>query len=398
MTGIAGLRGTGQFTTDFRPTNYRELYTLLEPNGSAPLNALLAMMGSESTDDFKYNNFRDELPARVFTVDHVAGYNTSDTSIQLTSGDDVAFIMTGTLLVNVNTGEILQADADADTATYIATFVGGRNIGSTSLSITDGDVLAVVGSAFAQGGNGAQAISFDASVAYNYTQIFKTAYSITGSMQKTFFRTGDKEQEYSEKALKLHMGEIERSMFFGKRHLKNSSSATPTAYTGGLFTTLSQVEDVSAYAEANVMDEETFDRLLIESVFAFGGSEKVMFAGAKVAGHLQLFGKNRWNPTVLDNTYGVNITRYMTFCGSLNVILHPQFRQIPTLDETAVVLDMQYLKYRYMAGRDTDIKRNIQDNDADLVKHQYLTDCGLELTQDKPHTVIKNWTYHVSQA
>ena len=37
MTAITGLRGTGQFDASFRPTNYRELFTLLEPNGTAPL-------------------------------------------------------------------------------------------------------------------------------------------------------------------------------------------------------------------------------------------------------------------------------------------------------------------------------------------------------------------------
>ena len=62
MAGIQGLRGTGQFTTDFRPKNYRELFTLLEPNGNAPLNGLLAMTGSEATDDPEFKNFRDELP------------------------------------------------------------------------------------------------------------------------------------------------------------------------------------------------------------------------------------------------------------------------------------------------------------------------------------------------
>ena len=65
MAGIQGLRGTGQFTTDFRPKNYRELFTLLEPNGNAPLNALLSMTSSEATDDPEFKNFRDELPARV---------------------------------------------------------------------------------------------------------------------------------------------------------------------------------------------------------------------------------------------------------------------------------------------------------------------------------------------
>ena len=58
---IQGMRGTGEFTSDFRPKNYRELFTLLEPNGNAPLNAMLAMGSSEPTDDPEYKNFRDEL-------------------------------------------------------------------------------------------------------------------------------------------------------------------------------------------------------------------------------------------------------------------------------------------------------------------------------------------------
>ena len=49
MAAIQGMRGTGEFSSDFRPKNYRELFTLLEPNGNAPLNALLSMGSSEST-------------------------------------------------------------------------------------------------------------------------------------------------------------------------------------------------------------------------------------------------------------------------------------------------------------------------------------------------------------
>ena len=82
MTAITGLRGTGQFGTEFRPTNYRELFTLLEPNGTAPLQALLSMAGSESTDDPKFNHFRDELPNRTLTVNGAVA-STSTTSIVL---------------------------------------------------------------------------------------------------------------------------------------------------------------------------------------------------------------------------------------------------------------------------------------------------------------------------
>lgn len=66
MAAIQGMRGSGEWSADqdVRPTNYRELFTLLEPNGNAPLNAMLAMGSSEPTDDPTYKNFRDELPDR----------------------------------------------------------------------------------------------------------------------------------------------------------------------------------------------------------------------------------------------------------------------------------------------------------------------------------------------
>ena len=109
MTAISGLRGTGEFTTDFRPTNYRELFTLLEPNGSAPLQALLSMTSSESVDDPKYNHFRDEVPDRVLKINNGGGYNNSATSLTVYSDGDIKFVTAGTTLVNLNTGEVMRA-------------------------------------------------------------------------------------------------------------------------------------------------------------------------------------------------------------------------------------------------------------------------------------------------
>jgi hypothetical protein len=191
------------------------------------------------------------------------------------------------------------------------------------------------------------------------------------------------------KALKLHMQDIERAMFFGKKHEANASSSQPTRYTGGLINTITNVNDRSTASGA--MTEDQFDRALIEDVFAFGSNQKIMFCGAKVAGHLQKFGKDRWQPTVVEGTYGVNLTRYSTFAGDLMVHLHPQFRQVPGMDNAAVIIDFPHLKYRFMEGRDTQLLRDRQANDMDAVKHEYLTECGLELLQDKTHHYIKNW-------
>ena len=62
-----GMRGTGSFAADHRPVNYREKYLMLEPNGSAPLTAILSMLPSEATDDQEFHNFRKDLPSFTFT-------------------------------------------------------------------------------------------------------------------------------------------------------------------------------------------------------------------------------------------------------------------------------------------------------------------------------------------
>lgn len=385
MAGIQGLRGTGQFDSDFRPKNYRELFTLLEPNGNAPLNALLAMTSSEATDDPEFKNFRDELPERRLTVNGAVA-SASTTSITVDAGNDNLFAVAGTIIVNAQTGEVMRCTADA-TATGLTV---ERNIGGTSHTIADNADLFIAGTAYEEGATSPTGVSFDATVADNFTQIFRTSFTVTETLRATNLRTGDKEDEMATKALKMHMQDIERAMFFGKKHEANGSTSQPLRYTGGLINTVSNVIDRST--ASNSMTEDQFDRALIEDVFAFGSKQKIMFCGAKVAGHLQKMGKDRWQPTAVEGSYGVNLTQYTTFAGDLMVHLHPQFRQVPGMDNAAVIIDFPYLKYRYMEGRDTQLLRDRQSNDQDAVKHEYLTECGLELLQDKVHTYIKNWT------
>ena len=388
MAAVQGLRGTGEFSVDFRPKNYRELFTLLEPNGNAPLNALLAMGSSESTDDPEYKNFRDELPDRKMKINNSGGYNASATTVVIDAADDNKYAITGSIVVNSNTGEVMHVTADTTTTNLVVT----RNVGGTTFTITDNDDLFVAGFAAAEGASTPTAITFDATVASNYTQIFRTAFSVSNTLRSTYLRTGDKEDEAMTKALKLHMSDIERAMFFGKKHEASGSTAQPTRYTGGLTTQLSNVIDCDSDIDGDgSMSETQFDEQLISTVFKFGSTQKIAFVGETIAHHLQEFGKNRWSPTSIEGSYGVNFTRYQTFAGDLLVHLHPQFRQIPNMKQSVVIIDFPYISYRYLQGRDTTLLENRQSPGADSVTHEYLTECGLELIQDKVHSYIKNW-------
>ena len=392
MAAIQGLRGTGEFSTDFRPKNYRELFTLLEPQGNAPLNALLAMGSSEGTDDPEFKNFRDELPDRKLKVNGAVA-STSTTTITVDASDDNKFAINGSIVINSETGEVMHCTADTTGTTLTVT----RNVGGTAHQIADDAELFIAGYAAQEGGSAPTAISFDAVVANNFCQIFRTAFSVTNTLNSTYLRTVDKMDEAMTKALKLHMSDIERAMFFGVKHESSGNTAQPTRFTGGLINSLTNVVDINTdYASyggtaAGVMTEEGFDSLLISSIFKYGSSQKIAFVGENVANQLQQIGKDRWQPTAVDGTYGVSLTRYQSFAGDLMVHLHPQFRQIPGMKNAMVIVDFPYLSYRYLEGRDTQLLENRQAPDLDAQLNEYLTECGLELIQDKVHAYIKNW-------
>jgi len=394
-TPIQGLRGSGQFDTTFRPRNYRELFTLLEPNGNSPLNALLSMGQSESTNDPAFRNFRDELPERVMKVNGaVSSTGTGSETITLDADNENKFAISGSIVVNGTTGEVMHVTADTTGTSLVVT----RNVGGTAHAIADDAELFIAGFAAQEGADTPTAVSFDAIMIENFCQIFRTSFSVTGTMNSTYLRTGDKQDEARVKALKMHMSDIERAMFFGKKDEDNASSAQPRRFTGGLMTSLTNKFDVSTASSSainaadGILTEEEFDLALTETIFKFGSNSKIAFVGAKVANHLQQFGKDRWQPTQVEGAYGVNLTRYSTFAGDLMVHLHPQFRQIPGMDTAMVIVDFPYLSYRYLEGRDTQLLEGRQNPGADTEVSEYLTEAGLELMQDSVHAVIEGWS------
>ena len=405
MTAIQGLRGSGTFDVDHRPKNYREVFTMLEPNGSAPLNALLAMTVSQPTNDPEFKNFRDILPDRKLKVKTAA--TNSATTIALTASGDNKYALNGAVVVvakkvaasTASIGEVMHVTADVtDASMTVRRNVGGTAFTGTTGALSVGDELIITGYAAQEGGTSPTAISFDATVATNYTQIFRTAFQVSGTLQNTYLRTGPKMAEAKRKALKLHMIDIERSMFFGKKHETSGTTAQPTRYTGGLVNSITETVDLTTdyddygATSAGNLTEEGFDQVLIERVFKYGSKEKLAFVGTSVANTLQQIAKDRWEISGVNGSYGVNLTRYSTYTGDLMVKLHPQFRQIPGMENTMIIIDLPELCYRYLNNRDTQLLMNRQANDADSTKHEYMTECGLELKQDKVHAIIKNWS------
>lgn len=386
MAATLGMRGTGDFAADHRAQNWREKFLMLKPNGAAPLNAILSMLPSEATDDPVYNNFRKDLPN--FTFVHSGTALAAGVTLTATSATDAGYIKIGSLLRNFSTGEVVKVTAKPSSTTFTVT----RGIGNsgTGIAVAASDVFLLIGDANAEGATAPESVSFDAASTYNHTQIFREPIKLTRTATKTEFRTGDQYKEKLVDALDMHLMKMERAMIFGKRDSITGSNGHPERYTGGILSFLStNVLDVSG--TSGVMSERTFDTWLAQYAFAFGSSDKLFLTGWKVADLINQIAKARWTIDVVSpgDSYGIGMTRYVTPFGNLMVKTHPQFRQISGAEKMGLLLDTADLRYRYVD--DTALLKDRQTNDTDGVMDEYLTECGLEMLQEKTHGLITGW-------
>jgi hypothetical protein len=70
----------------------------------------------------------------------------------------------------------------------------------------------------------------------------------------------------------------------------------------------------------------------------------------------------------------------------MNMVQHPLLTN--GYADYSIALDMDYLAYRPLSGRDTKLMTNIQAADEDGRRDQYITEAGLELRLPKAHGIL----------
>jgi len=124
---FSGMRGTGDWVANQRPENWRQQILYLYPNGSAPLTAILSMMGSESVDDPRFHWWTQEQSAVGGAVSHI--YTLPDLSKAYVSGGvagDVVYAQITTTLANrIREGhQILLRDASDYSVDVVGKVIG----------------------------------------------------------------------------------------------------------------------------------------------------------------------------------------------------------------------------------------------------------------------------------
>ncbi len=406
MTAIAGLRGTGNWETDERPKNFREFILKRNPNGTAPMFALMAKVGKESVDDPEFA-WWDE-PNDLVRLQVAGALNSSDTLVTVDSSDP----STGTphnhwgLAKHLVPGDLLLVEPATDAATFdheilkVTSVVSDTQFmveraqaGTSAASIANDLYLLKIGSVFAEGTGPPQATTRNPIKYYNYTQIFKTTYEITKTAAVTKTRTGDPVKNDKARRTWDHARDIELAFLFGERSEGTGSNGKPIRTTRGLRRWIPGRNTkilASSWAVANAATPGNDLLTAISPVFDFdsrAGDERIAFCGNGALNKINaaiMKGTNigastiNWNGSA--TMWGMHFKRLELPQGTIFIKTHPLMNRHGLYKNAMFIIDFSSIKYRPMKGRDTTPEDNIQAKGEDLQRGQWLTEAGMEVT------------------
>lgn len=387
MAAILGMRGTGNFTADERPKNWREKILALFPNGEAPLTAILSQLASEGTDDPEFNWWEKRLPLQRLATN--AAF-TTETTLTFVSGAKDA--VAGTILIVEATAELVRVTTDPANDTTLVVERSWGTVG-TGGGIGSGGFLTIIGNVHEEGSAVPTSRSYAPTKIRNYTQIFRTSLRLTRTARRTRLRY-DSSGPYIEakrEALSLHSVEMEKAFLFGEAVESTGAAGFPMRSTGGLMTFIVTNKGGSLFNQNGTLTQTELDSLC-EEIFRYGSNEKLVLCGSTFLNAISALAKNNGtvNITPASTTYGMHITQWTSPFGTLMFKNHPLMSQHPLWRKDAFVIDTRNLIYR--ALDDTKFIKNRQNNGDDCSLDEFLTECGLEVHFEETHAYIQGVT------
>ena len=114
-----------------------------------------------------------------------------------------------------------------------------------------------------------------------------------------------------------------------------------------------------------------------------GGDERIVFCGNEALNVInkiiQIDGGTQMQFGDTITQFGMNLTKMVIPQGTLYFRRHPLLSRNTLYNKSLWIIDFSSLRWRHMPGRDTHFEDNIQGNDEDTQKGQWLTEGGLEV-------------------
>lgn len=379
MATVTGSMTTTNVLSDQLAIDIGEQISLLEPS-SQPLSVFTRAAGKRATVRTKFAWLEEESKARFDTVAVEAAAEAG--TITASNG---TYYQQWDQVINTRTGEQFRVDSVNENVLSVT-----RGIGSTKAIMLATDELYIIGSAQPENDTSKTARSSVPAKFENYTQIFRTPFEISGSLEASGFMVQPAEWPRQARIKGIeHAKDIELSLVLGRKSL-TTPGATEDRTTGGVlsFITTNQTDAGGDLSEAE------FNAFLAQ-VMRYGSDSKLAMASQVGLLALNKFPASKQITKNDETTYGMNVSHYGGPFGSLNVVYH-RLLEGQKYGGYIIVVDLEETTYRYLANdtanRDTKVLPNRQPNDQDGTKSEYLSECGLEFGMQKKHGLLTGIT------
>ena len=351
----------------------------------APLNALMEKMKrSVRSTSIKPEWVEKDMGTPTTTLNGAIDNQATTTTVNVAAGTGPMFDVNDILWIPSATGgeQMLVTDRTADALTVV------RNWGSAGLAAhADGSQIVKLSSSYAEGATSGVGVKIKPSMPYNVTQIHRTPIELTRSeMQIKRYERGEKgaRQDARRDAMILHLEGVERSFINGD--LKEDVSTNRRVAKGILRYITTNREDLKGS-----LTKAKFDSFLKDVMFNGGGKYVLAASGTFMeALHAEVLSKSNMNITPATKEWGLDVTRYLSPFGKCDVFYHHVLSQLleDNYGGCAMLLDMSLVTKYYL--QKMILRENIQANDADGFKDEYLEECCAALHNEANHGFIFN--------
>jgi hypothetical protein len=291
---------------------------------------------------------------------------------------------------------VLVTSVATDTVTGVRDWVN-NNSGTGGTAAVSGDNVLIMGNVNTEGAASRTLLQTTEAQITNYCQIIRTPWGITGTLDATATYGGPDRVYQAQKAATQHAFEQERTFLFGTKRTTTDSAGSPAfgttgravRSTGGIYYWLT----TNSVAAGGTLTHATMESLC-EKVFRYGSPTKTMLCSRRVMSQLDNIAEARIETVPAADTYGVQMRRYVSGHGELMIKIHDLL--INDYAGVGIVIDMAQVEKRFTQNsegkRDALLRMNIQNNDEDAIKNEYLSEVGLHVHLEKAHGLLTGVT------
>ena len=352
MTLFRGMTMTDTTNAAQKKPSFAPQLTRKQPGGVAPLFLLLSKIGSGTALQVKHGFWTETLPFPTLTVS--ADATAAATSLVVT---DSSQCIPGQVYQYPKTLENFLITGITD-GTHVAVRRAFGVQPAAAITAADNIPLLLVGSAYEEASTLPTSQRLQQDYVDNYTQIFRNAWSISGTaMSEQFYEEagGNPMQKDKVDAALFHMMDIERAIIFGQKSIGTLNNK-PIHTMDGIVSLIKQYAPTHMTAAGSTTNYTQLENALepcFDVIIPGTTNERIAFtgsAGLKVVNHIgRLSGEYQLLQN--QNVFGMRFQSFQTTRGVFHLMEHPIFNSNPIWSSMLLAMDLTQLRVMYLAGR-----------------------------------------------